>query len=167
MDSVGPGRLVRHMTDSVRHMQVCMLLHWGSDFIDIKVKTAKENAWLELYYTCICLLRTTVRTECCLAEINSEHVLVSAGISRLLDTRLFGIHNAYYIVNSILCAVILVCGGGAPAYRLRPMHGPIHILDIHGAGTKHIVHHSQKSGVQWSEVAEFASTLHIFRSSTW
>ena len=87
-----------------------------------------------------------MRTECCLAEINSEHVLVSAGISRLLDTCLLGIHNAYYIVNSIVCAVILVRGSGVLAYRLRPTHGPIHILDLHGAGTKHIVLHSHKSG---------------------
>ena len=52
----------------------------------------------------------TMRTECCLAERNSAHVLVSAGISRLLDTFLSGIHNAKYIVNSIVCAVILVRG---------------------------------------------------------
>ena len=45
----------------------------------------------------------TVRTECCLAESNSAHVLVLAGISRLLNMCLSGIHNANYIVNSIVC----------------------------------------------------------------
>ena len=46
MDPVGPGKLVCHMhiTDSVRHMQVCMLLHWGPHLIGIKVKRAKEYA---------------------------------------------------------------------------------------------------------------------------
>ena len=72
------------------------------------------------------------------------HVLVSAGISRLLDTCLSGINNANYIVNSIVCAVILVCGSQVPAYGIWPMHGPIHILFMHGTGTKHIVRHSQK-----------------------
>ena len=100
----------------------------------------------------------TMRTECCLAECNSAHVLASAGISRLLDTCSSGIHNANYIVNSIVCAVILVRGSRVPAYRIRPIHGPIHILDMHGTGTKHIVCHSQKSVVQWSGVAEFTCT---------
>ena len=80
---------------------------------------------------------------------------LQAGISRLLDTCLSGIYNANYIVNSTTCAVILVCGSRVPAYRIWPMHGPIHVLDIHGTGTKHIVRHSQKSVVQWSRVAEF------------
>ena len=37
MDSVVPGKLVRHMhmTDPVRHMQVCMLLQWGPHLIYI------------------------------------------------------------------------------------------------------------------------------------
>ena len=34
-DSMGPGKLVRHV-------QVFMLLHWGPHLTDIKVKTAKE-----------------------------------------------------------------------------------------------------------------------------
>ena len=117
-DPVGPAKLVRHMqnlsymhmTDSGRHMQVCMLLHWG-------------NANYQ-----------TVRNECCLDERNSAHVLVSAGISQLLGTCLSGIHNANYIVNSIVCVVILVCGSRVPAYRIRHMHGPIHVLDMHGTG---------------------------------
>ena len=99
-----------------------------------------------------------MRTEFCLAECNSAHVLVSAGISRLLDTCLSGIRNANYIANSIVCAVIMVRGSRVPAYGIRPMHGPIHILDMHGTGTKHIVSHSQKSGEQWSGVAEFTCT---------
>ena len=33
LDPVGPEKLVRHM-------QVCMLLHWGPHLIGIKVKTA-------------------------------------------------------------------------------------------------------------------------------
>ena len=82
-------------------------------------------------------------------------MLVSAGISRQLDTCLSGIHNANNIVNSIVYAVILVRGSRVPAYRIRLMHGPIHILHMHGTGTKHIVRHTQKSVVQWSGVAEF------------
>ena len=64
-----------------------------------------------------------VRNECCLAERNSAHVLVSAGISRLLDTRLSGIHSASYI-DSIVCAVILVCGSRVLAYGIQPTLGP-------------------------------------------
>ena len=64
-DPVGPGKLVRHMQnllyaimkDSVRHMQVCMLLQWGPHLIGINVKTVKEYAWLDFYYTSICLVR--------------------------------------------------------------------------------------------------------------
>ena len=64
-DQVGPGKLVRHMQNpsyaydrlSLSYASaVCMLLHWGPHLIDIKVKTAKEYAWLDFYYTCICLL---------------------------------------------------------------------------------------------------------------
>ena len=102
-----------------------------------------------------------MRTECCHAERNSAHVLVSAGISRLLDTCLSGIHNANYIVNSIVYAVIVVRGSRVPAYGIRLTHGPIHVLDMHGTGTKHIVRHSQKSGIQWHGVAEF-TCINIF-----
>ena len=64
-DPVGPGKLVRHMQNppyanarlSPSCMQVCMLLHWGPHLIGIKVKTVKGYAWLDFYYTCICLLR--------------------------------------------------------------------------------------------------------------
>ena len=65
-DPVGPGKLLRHIQNPsyaydglspVRHMQVCMLLHWGPHLISIKVKRAKEYAWLDFYYTCICLLQ--------------------------------------------------------------------------------------------------------------
>ena len=38
------------------------------------------------------------------------------------------------------------------------MHGPIHILDMHGTGTKHIACHSQKSGVQWYVISKFTCT---------
>ena len=34
-------------------------------------------------------------------------------------------------------------------------HGPINVSDMHGTGTEYIVHHSQKSMVQWSGVAKF------------
>ena len=112
--------------------------------------------WTFVIHVFVCYANyQMVRTECCLAERNSAHVLVSAGISRLLDTCLSGIHNATYIVNSIVCAVILVRGSRVPAYRIRPTHSPIHILDMHGTGNKHIVCHSQKSGVQWSVISEF------------
>ena len=98
-------------------------------------------------------------TEFCLAERNSAHVLVSARISRLLDTCLSVIHNANYIVNSIVCAVILVRGSRVPAYGIRPMHGQIHIVNMHGTGTNHIVRHSQKSVVQWSVISKFACIM--------
>ena len=94
-------------------------------------------------------------TEFCLAERNSAHVLVSARISWLLDTCLSVIHNANYIVNSIVCAVILVRGSRVPSYGIRPMHGKIHVVNMHGTGTKHIVRHSQKSVVQWSVISKF------------
>ena len=86
-------------------------------------------------------------------------MLVSARISRLLDTCLSVIHNANYIVNSIVCAVILVRGSRVPAYGIRPMHGQIHIVNMHGTGTKHIVRHSQKSVVQWSVISKFTCIL--------
>ena len=131
------------MTDSVRHMQVCMLLHWGPHLIGIKVSISEEYAVLDFYYTCICLLQTTRRCERSVVWQNvTQHVLVSAGISRLIDTCLPGIHNANYIVKSIVCAVILVRGSRVPAYGIRPTHGPIHVLDVLGTGTKHIVRHS-------------------------
>ena len=135
-----------HMTDSVRHMQVCMLLHWGPHFIYI---------YIYIYMYLSAKKYQTVRTECCLAERNSANVLVSGGLSWLLDTCLSDMHNANYIVNSFVCAVILVHGNRVTAYRIRPMHGPIHVLDMHGTGTKHIVCHSQKFVVQQSGVAEF------------
>ena len=86
-------------------------------------------------------------------------MLVSARISRLLDTCLSVIHNANYIVNSIVCAVILVRGSRVPEYGIRPMHGQIHIVNMHGTGTKHIVRHSQKSVVQWSVISKFTCTV--------
>ena len=107
------------------------------------------SGWTFIIHVFVCYANyQMVRTECCLTERNSAHVLVSAGMSQLLDMCLYGIHNANYIVNSIVCAVILVRGTRIPAYGVRPTHGPIHILDMHGTGTKHIVRHSQKSGVQ-------------------
>ena len=47
---------------------------------------------------------------------------------------LSGIHNANYIVNSIVCAVILVRGSRVQAYGMWPTHGPIHVLDMHVMG---------------------------------
>ena len=54
------------------------------------------------------------------------------GISRLLDMCFSGIHNANYIVNSIVWAVILVRGSRVSAYGIQPTHAPIHVLDMHG-----------------------------------
>ena len=149
---VGPGKLVRHMhmTDSVRHVQVCMLLHWGPHLIGIKVKQRKNMpGWTFIIHLFVCT-RTTRRCKLSAAWPNKTR--------RLLDTCLSGIDNANYIINSIMCAVILVCGSRVPAYRIRPTHGPLHVLDMHGTGTKHIVRHSQKSGVQWSVISEFTCT---------
>ena len=110
-------------------------------------------------------------TEFFLAERNSAHVLVSAKISRLLDTCLSVIHNANYIVNSIVCAVILVRGSRVPAYGIRPMHDQIHVVNMHGTRTKHIVRHSQKSVVQWSVISKFTCTylscFLFFRTCCW
>ena len=101
-----------HMTDSVCHMQVCMLLHWGPHLMGIKVKTAKEYAWLD-FYVFVCYANyQTVQTECCPAERNSAHVLVLAGISRLQDTCLSGIHNTNYIVKSIQYTYLICMGLG-------------------------------------------------------
>ena len=86
-------------------------------------------AWTSIIQVFVCYANyQTVRTECCLAKRNSAHVLVSAGISQLLDMHLSSIHNANYIVDSIVCAVILVRGSGVPAYGIQPTHGPIHVL---------------------------------------
>ena len=121
-----------------------------------------KDCWTFIRHVFVCYANyQTLQTECCLAESNSAHV--SAGISRLLGTCLSGIHYENYIVNSIVCAVILVRGRRVPTYGILPTHGPIHVLDMHGTGAKHIVRHSQKSGVQWSGVTEFTcikSTLH-------
>ena len=107
-----------HMTDSVRHMQLCTYaIVLGTSFDRYKSQR---------------------REEICLAERNWALVLVSAGISRLLDTCLSGIHNATYIVNSIVCAVILVRGSRVLSYGIRPTHGPIHVFDMHGTWTKHM-----------------------------
>ena len=115
--------------------------------------------WTFIIHVFVCYVNyQMVRTEWCLAERISAHVLVSAGISRLLDTCLSGIHNANYNVNSIVCAMILVRGSRVPAYRIRPTHGQIHVLDMHWTWTKHVVRHSQKSGVQWSVISEFTYT---------
>ena len=49
---------IRHMhtTDSVRHMQVCMLLHWGPYLIGIKVQKTWKNmpGWTFILHTCVC-----------------------------------------------------------------------------------------------------------------
>ena len=52
---------------------------------------------------------------------------------------LSGIHDSnYYILNSIVCAMIFVRVNRVLAKGIWPTHGPIHILDMHGTGTKHI-----------------------------
>ena len=119
--------------------------------------------WTFVIHVFVCYANyQTARTECCLAERNSAYVLVSTGISRVLDTCLSSIGNATYIVNSIVCGVILVRGSRVPAYRIRPTHGPIHILDMHLTGTKHIVRHSPKSGVQGSVISEFTCIYFLY-----
>ena len=76
--------------------------------------------WTFIIHVFVCYTNNqTVRTECCLADHISAHVVVSAGISRLLDKCLSGIHNANYILKSIMCAVILVRGSQIPAYGIR------------------------------------------------
>ena len=162
-DQVGPGKLVRHMQNpsyaydrpSLSNASVYAIA-LGTSFDRYKSQNSERIclAGLLLYMYLSATNYQTVQTECCLAECNSAHVLVSAGIGRLLDTCLSGIHNANYIVNSIVCAVILVRGSWVLAYGIRPKHGPIHVLGMLGTGTKHIVCHSQKSGV-----AEFTCIL--------
>ena len=151
MDSVGPGKLVCYMQNpsyaydrlSLTDASVYIIV-LGTSFDIYKSQNSERIclAGLLLYMYLSAEKYQTVRTECRLAERNSAHVLVSAGIRRQLDTCLSSIHNAYYIVNSNVCAVILVCGSRVSAYRIQPMHGPIHILDMHGTGTKYIVRHS-------------------------
>ena len=70
-DSVGPGKLVHHMQNtsyaydglSLSYASVYVIALGTSLDIYIKVKTAKEYAWLDFYYTCICLLRNTRQCE--------------------------------------------------------------------------------------------------------
>ena len=79
-DSVGPGKLVRHMQNlsyaydglSPSYASVYLIVLGTSVDLYKKVKTAKEYAWLDFYYTFICLLRNTRQCElsCCLAERN-------------------------------------------------------------------------------------------------
>ena len=66
-DSVGPGKLVRHMQNpsyaydglSPSYASVYLIALGTSVDLYIKVKTGKEYAWLDFYYTFICLLRNT------------------------------------------------------------------------------------------------------------
>ena len=66
-DSVGPGKLVRHMQNpsyaydglSLSYTSVYLIALGTSVDLYIKVKTAKEYAWLDFYFTFICLLRST------------------------------------------------------------------------------------------------------------
>ena len=70
-DSVGPGKLVRHMRNpsyaydglSPSYASVYLIALGTSDDLYIKVKTAKEYVWLDFYYTYICLLRNTRQCE--------------------------------------------------------------------------------------------------------
>ena len=68
-DSVGPGKLVCHMQnlsyayDSPSDASVHVIALGTSFDIYIKVKTEKEYAWLDFYYTYICLLRNTRQCE--------------------------------------------------------------------------------------------------------
>ena len=68
-DSVGPGKLVCHMQNpsyaydglSPSYASVYLIALGTSVDLYIKVKTAKEYAWLDFYCTSICLLRNTRR----------------------------------------------------------------------------------------------------------
>ena len=170
-DSVGPGKLVCHMQNP-SYAYDRLSLSYASLYVialgtslDIYIYKSQNSericlAGLLLYMYLSAEKYQTMQTEFCPAERNSAHVLVSAGISRLLDACLSGIHNANYIVNSIVCR-----GSRVPAYGIRSMHGPIHVLDMHGTWTKHIARHSQKSVVQRSVISEFTciqgSTLRV------
>ena len=163
-DPVGPGNLVRHMQNrsyaydglSLSYASVYAIALWTL-FDRNKSQDSKRISLAGLLlYMYLPATRNTRRCEQSAVWPNvTQHVFVSTVISRLLDTCLSGIHNANYIINSIVCAVILVCAIRIPAYGIRPTHGPIHVLDMHGTGTKHIVCHSQKSVKQWSGVSEF------------
>ena len=70
-DSVGPGKLVRHMRNpsyaydglSPSYASVYLIALGTSVDLYRKVKTAKEYVWLDFYYTYICLLRNTRQCE--------------------------------------------------------------------------------------------------------
>ena len=70
-DSVGPGKLVRHMRNpsyayerlSPSYASVYLIALGTSVDLYIKAKTAKEYFWLDFYYTYICLLRNTRQCE--------------------------------------------------------------------------------------------------------
>ena len=70
-DSVGPGKLVRHMQNpsyaydglSPSYGSVYLIALGTSVDLYIKVRTAKEYAWLDFYYTFICLLSNTRQCE--------------------------------------------------------------------------------------------------------
>ena len=158
---MGPGKLVCHMQNlsyaydrlSPTYASVYAIALWTS----FDRNKSLAGLLLNMYLSA---MRNTRRYKLSAIWLNViQHVFVLAGISRLLDTCLSGKHNANYIVKSILCAVILVCGCRVPAYRIQPTHGPIHVLDMHGTGTKHIVSNSQKSVIQWSVVSEFTCIL--------
>ena len=94
-DPVGPGKLVCHMQNlsyayeglspSYASMYAIAL---GTSFDSYKSQNSERIclAGLLLYMYLSATNYQTVRTECCLAERNSAHVLVSAGISRLAET---------------------------------------------------------------------------------
>ena len=46
-------------------------------------------------------------------------------------------------------------GPGKLVCHMQSLSHTYDILDMHGTGTKHIVCHSQKSGVQWSVICKF------------
>ena len=120
-DPVGPEKLVGHMQNlsyaydrlSPSHASVYTIA-LRTSFDRYKSQNSKRicQAGL-LLYMYLSATRTTRRCELSALWPNvTQHVLVSAGISQLLDTCLSGIHNANYIVNSIVCAVILVHSSG-------------------------------------------------------
>ena len=89
-DSVGPGKLVGHMQNpsyaydrlSPSYASVYDIA-LGTSFDKYKSQNSERIclAGLLLYKYLSAEKYKTVRTECCLAESNSAHVLVSAGIS--------------------------------------------------------------------------------------
>ena len=130
-DPVEPGKLLRHMQNlsyayhgpSPSYTSVYAIA-LGTSFDRYKTQNSERICLAGLLlYMYLSATRTTRLCKLSAVWPNvSQHVLVSAGISRLLDTCLSGIHNANFFVNSIVCAVILVHGSRVPTYTWSNTH---------------------------------------------